>query len=192
MPNREHRRLRLLGKAHQTRRAFPHLTDVAGCALEIARENRLNRIDNDCIKPLRAGGGDDRLEQRLVQQRDVFGGSVQALSAQLHLERGFLTRHVQGGVPELLEPSGDLKKQRRLADARLTTDQNHRTRDDPAAEHEIEFLDSRLEAASRRALDVTESGRRRHASAFAHRLLTARATARRSSGRSLRRHLFDQ
>ena len=51
-----------LREAHQSRGALAHLPDVAGRALEIAGEDRLDRIDDERVGPLRAGGGEDRLE----------------------------------------------------------------------------------------------------------------------------------
>ena len=46
VPDDEHRGAALLGVAHQPRGAFAHLSDVARRALEIAREDRLNRVDD--------------------------------------------------------------------------------------------------------------------------------------------------
>src|SRR5688572_31679794 len=42
------------------------------------------------------------------------------------------------------------QQQRRLADTRLPTNQNHRPGDDATAEHEVEFLDAGLETAADR------------------------------------------
>jgi hypothetical protein len=75
-------------------------------------------------------------------------------------------------VSELLQLSRDLQEQCRFPNAGLSTDENHRARDDAPAEYEIEFLDARFEATAFGALDVAQSRRRRDTTALRHGLLT--------------------
>src|SRR5207253_269415 len=85
--------------------------------------------------------------------------TTNTVGAQLHLERGFLTGGVERGMTAALELRGDLQQQRRLADARLAADQNHRARHDAAAEHEVEFVDARLPALGFGAVDFAQPRR---------------------------------
>ena len=49
--------------------------------------------------------------------------------------------------PAAASPAASLEHERRLADARLTAEEDHRTRDEPAAEHPVELADARRAAA---------------------------------------------
>ena len=70
--NGEHRRLRFLREAHQSRGALPHLPDVSRRALEIAREDRLDRVDEHRLRAQRRARREDRLELRLRDQLHVL------------------------------------------------------------------------------------------------------------------------
>ena len=78
---------------------------------------------------------------------DVARVFAQTIGAQLDLERALLARRVERRVSGALQPRGHLQQQRRLADARLAADEDHRARDDPAAEHEVELVDARRSSA---------------------------------------------
>src|SRR4051794_34980212 len=108
VPDGKDRGLGLLCEPHQPCGALTHLANVSRRALEIGSEDRLDRIDDDRIQLLGSGSGDDRLEERLIQQSDVLGGPVQSFRAQLYLERRLLSGDIQGGVAELLKPTSDL------------------------------------------------------------------------------------
>src|SRR3982751_1037457 len=70
------RGLGLLCESHQARGAFAHLSDVSRRAFQIRCKDRLDRIDYDRVELLGARGGDDRFEQGLVEQGDVFSRCV--------------------------------------------------------------------------------------------------------------------
>ncbi len=162
----EHGRAALLREAHQPRGAFAHLSDVARRALEVGREHGLNRIDDERRGRRRRRCREDRFEIRLAQERDVAGVSAEPVGAQANLERGFFAGRVEHRPSGLLEARRDLEQQRRLADARFAPDENHRARDDPAAEHEVEFVEASLPAVRLRPLDVAQPRRDRDAAAF--------------------------
>ncbi len=58
-----------------------------------------------------------------------------------HLAHGLLAGRVQDPLARG-ERGGALQEQRRLADARLAADQRHRPRDEPAAQHAVEFREA--------------------------------------------------
>ena len=68
---------------------------------------------------------------------------ARALGTQPHLRRGLLGAHVQHASAGTGGARGDLEQQGRLADARLARDQDGRARDEPAAEHPVEFAHAR-------------------------------------------------
>ncbi len=84
-----------LGGEQELRRGFAHLADAARRRLELEREHRLDRVDDEepgphppdfLENPLDAGFGEQ--EQRRV-------ADAEALPAGLHLMLRFLTRRVQ-------------------------------------------------------------------------------------------------
>src|SRR3954470_12601624 len=185
-------RLGLLSEAHETRGAFAHLSDVSRRTFQIRCENRLDRVDDDRVELLGARGGDDRFQQSLVEQGDVFSRCVQPFGAELHLERGFLARHIERRVPEVLEPARDLKQECRLANARLAADEDHRSRNNAAAQYEVEFVDACFDSAAGGALNIAEPLCYRDASTFGHGLGALYSSARSGRRRARRRHLFHQ
>jgi hypothetical protein len=74
---------------------------------------------------LRAGSGEDRFEQRLVEKCDVFRRSVQPFGAELHLKCRLLARDVERRMSQLLKSPRDLKQESRFPDAGFPADENH-------------------------------------------------------------------
>src|SRR5688572_27564673 len=66
---------------------------------------------------------------------------------------GFLARRVEHGPMRVGEVGRRLQQQGGLADARLAAKQHQRTGDDAAAEHTIEFADTRSNAIGLRCFD---------------------------------------
>src|SRR4029079_9732056 len=111
---------------------------------------------------------------------------METLGAELHLERRFLTRDVQRGVTQLLQPTSDLQQQSGFADAGLAANENHRAGDDATAQYKIAFLDSGFEPDTGGALDVAKPLGENDRSTLSHRLRSLDAPAR-SAGRRARR-----
>ncbi len=193
VPDDEDGRAALLREAHQSRRALADLPDVARRPFEIAGVDGLNGVHDEDGGSHRRRRGEDRLEVRLAEEADVAGGVVpQAVGAQLHLQRALLAGRVEGRMSRPLQPAGDLEQQRGFADARLAADEDHRARDDAAAEDEVELVDPRLPAARLGAAHVAQARGGGDAAALGQGPCAAGATARSARRRGLRRHLLDE
>ena len=191
----EHRGAGLFREAHEPRCALAHLAHVAWRAFEVAREDRLDGIDDHHRGPHARGGGEDGLEIRLAEQRHVACLWRETIRAQLHLQRRLFTAHVERGVTGGLEPRRDLKENRRLADARLAADEHHRARHDAATEHEVELDDARGEPIRLGADDIAQTRRGGDRAAFAERPGPRHASRRADAlrTRELRRdHLLNE
>ncbi len=129
----------LLREAHQARGALAHLPDVAGRALEITGVNSLDGVDDEHRRRRRGRRRNDRLEVCLAEETHVTGIVGETIRPEFDLERALLARSVKRRAPRQLESRRHLKQQRGLADAGLTAEQDHGTRDDSAAEDEVEF-----------------------------------------------------
>src|SRR5262249_987173 len=79
---------------------------------------------------------------------------------------GLLAGRVKNGATGFLQPCRDLEQQRRLADARLAADEDHRARNDPAAEYEVELGETGLPSLRLRPHDVAQLRRDRDAPAL--------------------------
>jgi hypothetical protein len=90
----------------------------------------------------------------------------QPIGAQLDLERGLFARGVQRRPSGVFETRRDLQQQGRLANSGLAANQDHRARNDAAAEHEIEFIEAGFPARGAFPLHVAEAGRHGHTAAF--------------------------
>ena len=101
---------------------------------------------------------------------------AQALRPHLHLCRRLLAGHQQGG-PAGCHVRQRLQHQGALADSRLAPQQHQRTRNQAAAQHAVEFSDSRGDAVLRQGLDLGE--RSRHGGAHGCRCCAGRLRLRR-------------
>jgi len=188
----EHRGPTLLGEAHQPRGAFAHLTDVARRSLEIRCEHGLDRIDDEHRGRRRCRGGEHRLEVGLAQQRDVAGVLAESVGAQLDLERTLLARCIERRTIARLEARCHLQEERRLPDAWLAADEDHRARDDAAAEDEVELVDPGLPAARLASTHFTKSRRHRDAASLGQRARSAGAATRAARGSTAHRDFLDE
>ena len=114
----------------------------------------------------------------------VFG---EAIGPEPDLVGRLLAAGVEHRAARRLQPRGRLEQQRGLADARLASDEDHRARHDPAAEHEVELVDPGAPAGERLGGDVTQAvGRLGGLAAGA--VLSDRLTARPPDRHRLLRH----
>src|SRR5437899_222799 len=84
----------------------------------------------------------------------------ETIGTEAQLIRRLLAGDVERCNPLTLETRGTLHQQRGFADARLAADERHRTRNDPAAEDEIEFGEAGAPARGRCLGDGGEADRR--------------------------------
>ncbi len=176
----------------QLRGRLPHLADAAGRRLELQREHRLHRVDDDQGGPQTRDLFEDPLEAGLRQQIErrpalVEFRGAEPLSSGLDLMLGFLARAVQDRSGRVREVRGRLQQERRLADARLAADQDERSRHNAAAQHAIEFADAGGEARRYHRVDVfvqPRPGRR------SERIPVARGRRRRAAARTLGNRLL--
>jgi hypothetical protein len=117
---------RLLGEAHQPRRALAHLPHVARRAFEVPGECTVWIESTTITAGAQVGGrGEDRLEVRLAEQRHgtpvAPSGRRAASPAAAILRR---SRTACDG--RRLKARGHLQQDRALADARLAAHEHHR------------------------------------------------------------------
>src|SRR5437899_1937345 len=112
---------------------------------------------------------------------------LETIGTEAQLIRRLLAGDVERCNPLALESRGTLHQQRGFADARLAADERHRTRNDPAAEDEIEFGEARAPARGGCLGDGGEADRR-----IVGWTAPARLPIRRSAHPPLRDRLLNQ
>ena len=160
MTDEQDGRARLFREPHESRGAFAHLAHVAGRALELVRIGGLNRVDEDdpgieCPRVMH-----DRLEARLTQHMDRAGVDRETLGPQPDLLGRFLPRDVESGDSRAFEARGALQQQGGLPNTGLASHQNHRPRNNSAAQHEVELSEASLPPIGRCPTHVGQPGRR--------------------------------
>jgi hypothetical protein len=108
----------------------------------------LDRIDDDDFRRRCVDRGDDGLELHFGQQLDRRVHESETLRAKRDLLGGFLAGDVQRPMRGA-QSRTRLQQQRRLADTGIAAQQDHAARHEAAAEHAIEFLQSRRNARRR-------------------------------------------
>src|SRR5207248_2790843 len=108
-------------------------------------------------RPLDAQRLTHGLELGLGEDLDVAGSS-QPLGAQLHLGYRLLTGHEQRGA-RLTDRAQGHQEQRRLSDARLTSEQHERRGHETASEHAVELRDTGRDPRRLLDLDLHEAER---------------------------------
>ena len=101
--------------------------------------------------------GADDVEIGLRQDRDLVRPTEPA-GAERDLRHGLLSRDEQRPPPGARDGAERAQQQRRLADSRLSADEDEGRRHEPAAEHAVELRD-----AGRRSASLPRPGRRRGA-----------------------------
>ncbi|OIQ77626.1 hypothetical protein GALL_406820 [mine drainage metagenome] len=144
-----------------------HLADAAGGTVDLGGRDRLHRVEHQEHWIHLGDVPENRREVRL-------GGEVQPrierpdpLGAQPDLAGRLLAGHVQHARTRVLvparpgDPGRDVEKERRLADAGLTGEQDDGTRDKTSAEHAIKFGDASRAGPARLDVDLADRAGRR-------------------------------
>ncbi len=126
----------------QLGRGLADLAHAPRRRLELEREDRLNRIDDDERRLEADDLVEDVLETRFGEQIEGRVADREALTARLDLVLGFLPGAVQHGTDGPGHVRGGLEQQRGLADPGLAAEQHERSRHDAAAEHAVELVDA--------------------------------------------------
>ena len=147
----------LLGDADQRGRDRAHLRDAARPALDLGGGDGLHGVDDQQGGARSLDVAEDDAELCLVRDEEVRLERADALRAPAHLGRRLLGRHVQDGSAPARGRRArgfgcHVQQQRRLADAGLTRQEDHRTGHDPAAEDPVQLAHARR--TRRGALDV--------------------------------------
>ena len=141
-------------REQQLRRGLAHLADAAGRGLELEREHRLDRIDDDQRRTQPRDLLEDPLETGFREQVERRPLDAQPLPARLDLMFRFLTGAVEHRSDRVREMRRRLQQQRGLADPRLAADQHQRSGHDAAAEHPIELVDPGRETRRHDSVDL--------------------------------------
>jgi len=103
--------------------------------------------------------------QNFRQHADTVGRGTrqeaQTGGPESHLARRLLARRVQDRTPgrRPRQAGRGLQEERRFADPRLATDEDERTRDEPATEDAVELVDADPQTSQVRISDGCEAGR---------------------------------
>ena len=133
-------------------RALAHLRDRARRRADAIGVDGLDRVDQHQSGLELTPGGGEALDAGRGQEPQVAGHAAQSVGTQTNLRRALLTAHVEDGSALLLEVSGELEREGRLANARLAAEQDHRARDQTAAQHPVELRAAAATASSGRVL----------------------------------------
>ena len=144
-------RATLLGIAHQQRRTFTHLRHPARGGLQLFGEDGLDGVDHHYPWLFLTGGGDDGFDAGFGHDLELVLGKAQTPGAHGHLLLRLLAgdvqrRHADGDVAQ------GLQQDRRFADPRVATDQDHGAIDQATAQHTVE-----LGAAGGEARDLLDA-----------------------------------
>ncbi len=135
-------RARALGEADQRLRAGAHLRHGAGCGFDRVGPHGLDRIDDDEPRRLAlAQRRHDVLDRGLGGKLDRRACETEPLGAQPHLRHRLLAGNVDRAVPAAGERGRNLDQQRRLADAGIAAEQQHRAAHEAAAGDAVELGD---------------------------------------------------
>ena len=148
-----------LGDAQEVDGALAHLRDTARRALHVRLEDGLDGIDDEQLRLDVLDMRLDHLEVRFADDEQIVGESLQAVGAHADLPRALLARHIEDLLALPRDVGADAQRQARLADARVTDNQDHRARDDAAAQDAVELARARQEA--RHVLELALSNRLR-------------------------------
>ena len=139
-----------LGKAGEFMCRSADLGDRTGGAVDIVGPHGLDRIDDGERRALGLERGEDVAQVGFGGELNRRVGEAKALRPHAHLGRGFFPGNVYRFQTLAGELRGGLQEQRRLADARVTADEDGRGGHEAAAEHAIEFAKPALRAGRRR------------------------------------------
>ena len=151
VPDEERRNVLPLRGKEQLRCRLADLADAAWRRLELQREHRLDRVDDDERRIEPPDLFEDPLEAGLREDVERRALHAEPLTSRLDLVLGLFAGAVEHGAEVVRKVCRRLQQQRGLADAGLAADQDQRSRNDAAAEHAVELVD-----AGRQALGVDE------------------------------------
>jgi hypothetical protein len=115
------------------------LGDASGHAVHVADAHRLHRVDDQQRGLDRLDMAEHRSEVGLGGEVELLPDGVGAVSAHPHLRSGLLPGDVEHPVAQPCRLRGHLEQQRRLADPRLTGEQDRGTGHQATAEHTVEL-----------------------------------------------------
>ena len=131
-----------LRHAEQARRRLPHLRHRAGRRSELARVERLHRVDHADVGQLLLERRADGVELRLGEDRHVVG-AAEPLRAEAHLGHRFLAGDEKRPPAAAGDGAERGEQQRGLADARLAAEQHERGGHEAASEDAVELRHAR-------------------------------------------------
>ena len=120
---------------------------VPGARVHHVGPHGLDRVDDDEARGRALGQGcDDVFNRRLSGELDRSAGETEPFGAQPHLRDRLFTRNINRALLRLRQRRRHLDQQRRLADAGVAAEQQHRSAHEAAAGDAIEFGDAGGEA----------------------------------------------
>ena len=167
----------LLGEADQRLGADAHLRDGAGRRFDAVGPHGLDRIDDDEDAAAGRPASVARMSSTVVSAASSTGGvgEPEPLGAQAHLRHRLLAGDIDDALAALRQRGRGLDQQRRLADARIAADQQHRAAHEAAAGDAVELGDAGRDARRFRAAAL--QGLEREQAALAAGALPRQGTA---------------
>ena len=143
MTHHDDRHSLALGFVDERERGFLDLRHASRGGVDRRRIDRLNGVHNDDLGFYAVGFGKDFFDVRFGQDKEIGSAHAQPLGSQLELTARFLARDIED-PPTVTERVADLHQERGFTDTRLARKQDHRAVDQTAAEHAVQFSQSRV------------------------------------------------
>ena len=141
--DQDHGRAGALGEADQRLRGAAHLRNGAGRRVHHVGPHGLDRVDDDEARGRALGQGcDDVFNRRLSGELDRSAGEAEPFRAQPDLRDRLFTRNIDRALLRARQRRRHLDQQRRLADAGVAAEQQHRSAHEAAAGDAVEFGDA--------------------------------------------------
>jgi hypothetical protein len=128
-----------LGERQKPPRHLAHLRDRPRRALDLRREDGLDRIHDHRARLLALHLREDAFEIRLRQQVQILRRHAQTLAAHLDLPLRLLARNVEHARTARAQLVSHFEQQRRFPDAGVAADEDEASRHDAAAEHAVKL-----------------------------------------------------
>ncbi len=150
MADQDHRDAPAFGKGHQLLRRRPHLRHRPRRAVHGIQPHRLDRIDDRQSGTLGIQRGQDVAQSGLGPQPHRRIRQPQPQRPHPHLCRGLFARDIDATQPGPRKTGRRLQQQRRLADTGIAPHKDRRPRHQAAAQHPVQFRQTRRHTRRRR------------------------------------------
>ena len=142
MPDKDHREVALFGHANKVAGYLANLGGHAGCAVEVAVSDGLNRVNHEKVWGDRIDLAENACEVGFGGEVEAVNNCARSLCPEAYLANRFFARNIKHPETAFGSVGCDLEQKGGFSDARFARQQNYGSRDKPTAEHAVEFANS--------------------------------------------------